>query len=233
VKNFDYQGVHIQVDEGVFYPTETSKIFIDHLRDKNYRTRSVLDLGCGCGVVGIILAKLGVFDTLSASDVSREATVNALRNAAAHSVSLEAKTGSLYEPWNGRQFDMIICDVSGVAEELARASSWFGDSISCNSGPDGTALLSQIILETKRYLAPGGTALFPVLTLSNHQKLVSLLRDEFNTAEEVASKQFYLPKDISNQHELIKRLNDANSIDVEDKFGFYLWKTSLYQVQTP
>ena len=229
MKSFVYENVDINVHDDVFYPTETSKIILDYLlkTDKSYA--SVLDLGCGSGVVTTVLGKSGRGGQFSASDICEKATANAAANLKRHSIPADVRAGSLYEPWKDSRFDLVICDVSGVAEELAKASGWFSDKVSCASGRDGTELVSRIIAETPRHLAAGGTMILPILTLSDHRKLLKTLKTHFSRVEKVASRQFYLPKDMEAHAPLVERLLSEGLIDVEKKFGLYLWKTELYE----
>ena len=55
MKLFSYENISINVYDGVFYPTETSKMFIDFFKSEqdNYSdpNQSLLDLGCGSGLL--------------------------------------------------------------------------------------------------------------------------------------------------------------------------------------
>lgn len=230
MRNFSYADVEVEVHEGAFYPTETSKIIIDCLRNKSgYASKETLDLGCGSGVISTTLARLGIIKKFSASDISPQATKNAEANAKKFGLEAEIRTGSLYEPWEGRTFDLIICDVSGISESLARLSSWYSNGVPCVSGRDGTALVMKIIRDTPPHLNPSGTLVIPILTLSDHRKLVSEMEKTFKEVEMISSKQFYLPKEMNAHASLIDELNREGCIDVTSKFGLYLWETRLYE----
>ena len=92
-----------------FFPTGTSEFLFKTVHDRIEVPGSILDLGCGVGVVGISLAKLGkVKSPLFLSDASDEAIKLAKKNATNHSVSTDARVGSLYEPWSNMKFNYII-----------------------------------------------------------------------------------------------------------------------------
>ena len=98
--------------------------------------------------------------------------VNCARdNAKLHQCPIDAKCGALLEPWEGETFDYIVDDVSGVAEEAARLSPWF-KAVPCQSGPDGTSLVTEVINKAPAYLKKGGSIFFPVVSFSNVNKIV-------------------------------------------------------------
>ena len=229
MKSFTHAGVTVGVQPGVFYPTETSKVILDYLLEKKKKIKSVLDLGCGCGIVGVALAQSGILKYLSASDVSVKAVKNTQLNAARHQIKIDARVSSLYDHWGKQRFNTIICDVSGVSEDLAKVSPWFGKMIPCESGKDGTSLITRIIKDTPSHLNARGTLLLAVLTLSNHKKIVKNMRRVFQKTKKVASRQFYLPKELMIYKKIIERLRRQGYIDLEEKFGLYLWRTDLYE----
>ena len=232
MKDFDHAGVRMSVHDGVFFPTETTRLILDYLLSrKDYASKRILDLGCGCGVISVVLAAKGLVGPFCASDVSEAATANTLANVEKHALSAEIRTGPLYEPWKNETFDLIICDVSGISEELAKISTWFNGSADCQSGRDGTRLVSRIIRETPAHLNPTGALVLPILTLSNHEKLLAQLRETFKTADQVDAKQFYLPREVAAHRRLIETLNREGSIAVEEKFGVLLWQTLLFEAR--
>mgnify|MGYP003972094379 CR=1 FL=1 len=234
MKLFSYENISIKVYDGVFYPTETSKMFIDFFKSEqdNYSdpNQSLLDLGCGSGVVSVSLKALGFQNSIFASDISESAKLNVIENSKINHVNVVARSGSLFEPWIGNKFDIIVDDISGVAMELAAVSEWFGDSISCESGDDGTVLTRAFLTESKNYLNDDGVIFFPVLTLSNANRIVEHAKLIFDSVEEVSRKVFYLPKEMSeNNNDLIRNLNAKGHIQIEEKFGMYLWETIIYK----
>ena len=112
MKLFSYENISIKVYDGVFYPTETSKMFIDFFKSEqdNYSdpNQSLLDLGCGSGVVSVSLKALGFQNSIFASDISESAKLNVIENSKINHVNVVARSGSLFEPWIGNKFDIIV-----------------------------------------------------------------------------------------------------------------------------
>ena len=57
---------------------------------------------------------------LYASDLSEGASECILKNCDRYDVPVVIKEGSLLEPWVGEKFDIVVDDISGVAEEAAK-----------------------------------------------------------------------------------------------------------------
>lgn len=69
---------------------------------------SILDLGCGYGVVGIVIAKTVPNVTVTLTDVNERATETAKKNAKLNHVTTVITTGNLYETVAGQTFDYVL-----------------------------------------------------------------------------------------------------------------------------
>jgi 16S rRNA G1207 methylase RsmC len=77
--------------------------------------KKVLDLGCGYGVIGIVLKKEYPDLEVYMSDINKRAVEFAKINAKDHNVEVDIRWGNLYEPWEGMKFDMIVSNPPIVA----------------------------------------------------------------------------------------------------------------------
>ena len=68
----------------------------------------VLDLGCGIGVIGIVVARLNPALEVWMTDVNSRAVSLAESNTKRNGVKAIVRQGSLYEPVEGVKFDLII-----------------------------------------------------------------------------------------------------------------------------
>jgi hypothetical protein len=89
-----------------------------------------------------------------ASDRSAAAVRLARHDAARNGVAIDCQRGGLFEPWTGECFDLIVDDVAGVAERLARLSGSYPRP--CRVTPDGTRLIPAVLDQTPEHLAPRG-----------------------------------------------------------------------------
>jgi 16S rRNA (guanine1207-N2)-methyltransferase len=102
--NFDFatsSGVfsHKRVDSGTRLLVESMRIM---------EKGRVLDLGCGIGVIGIVVARLNPALEVWMTDVNSRALSLAELNAKSNRVKAIIRQGSLYEPIGGVKFNLII-----------------------------------------------------------------------------------------------------------------------------
>lgn len=222
------RSLTFETSTSAFIPTGTSAVLIEAVGRSGLVYRNALDLGCGVGIVGIVLAHAGVLrPPVHASDLSAEAVELAKGNYSAHGIDAVVRRGSLFEPWAGEKYDLVIDDISGVAEPVARLSPWF-ENVPCDSGRDGTRLVCEVIEQAPRYLNPGGRLVFPVLSLSNRKKILDTAGKTFRHVELLVRKEWPLPKAMAPYSKELRELAAEGLIEVAEKFGMLLWSTEVY-----
>ena len=223
------QAFDFKTQDGVFYPTNTSESLISGSQKHITAPGKLLDLGCGIGVIGITLARLGLARRpVFASDLSQDAIDVAYENAASHQCELVARVGALFEPWGGEIFEYIVADVPGISEDVAVHSRWFPKGVPCASGRDGTRLVGKVIEEAPRHLEPHGLLIFPVLSLSNTDEIISLATRRFRRVERVLRRMWPVPEELKVRMDLLNELHREGNVHIEEKFGLLLWYTDVY-----
>jgi methylase of polypeptide subunit release factors len=227
----DTQGIVVATSPDVFYPTSTTNLLLGGVRRFTARdTTSALDLGCGCGVVAVALAKLVLPSAaIYASDISAEAVALAQQNARNLQVAIDCRCGSLFEPWEGMKFDLIVDDVAGMSEPIARHSRWYPPHIHSDAGEDGARWIARVLSQAPEFLTPKGQILFPVLTLSNESRILDAARSRFARVELITEQWYPIGSDLSPHMNLIEDLMAKGQIEVRKKGSRWLWATKIYR----
>jgi precorrin-6B methylase 2 len=223
------EKIYISNGRGVFTPNNTSLSLIAAVTDDIKIPGKLLDLGCGGGIVGISLAKLDKLSTpLYASDYSQEAIDLLENNCKKNAINVVARQGDLFEPWYQQKFDYIINDISGISEEVAKISPWFKD-VPCNTGIDGSTLTIRVIEESSLHLNTNGSIFFPILSLSNKDKILQSANKNYKNLQLISFKSWPLPKEMYQYEDLMCQLKEKGHIDYEKKFGMIICTTYIYK----
>jgi methylase of polypeptide subunit release factors len=216
--------------EDVFFPTGTTRLIISSAAKAIKGPKKILDLGCGMGIIGIVLSKLGCVEgPIYGSDLSEMAVGFAIKNAIDYQVSFYYKTGSLFEPWNGEKFDVIVEDVPGISSHMQKYSDWFHDGVPFDPGEDGTELVCQVIEQAHKYLNPNGSLIFPVLSLSNVDKIIKKATDTFKSVQTIGKKMWGITNAMQLNPQELWKLHEEHKIVLEEKFGLTLWYTEIFE----
>ncbi|MCX5834363.1 MAG: 50S ribosomal protein L11 methyltransferase [Deltaproteobacteria bacterium] len=165
-------AVYLEVPPGVHQPP-ASTIFLAGLLDVR-KGETVLELGCGSGILSIAAAKLGARRVV-ATDVNPEALSATFRNAQANGAGdlVEVRPGSWYEALEGGEpFDVII-----ATPPQTPGPTPFGPRY---GGADGTKHLLDILEGAPGFLEPARGRLWMLaITLANPPLLWQALREKF------------------------------------------------------
>lgn len=231
----DAEAVTFTTAPDVFYPTSTTVLLLRAARCALAPScRSVLDLGCGSGVVAVVLGRLlPPGSTVCASDLSEAAIRLTRANALRHGIPVDCRAGSLFDPWTGIQFDLIVDDVAGVAEPLDRLSGWYPPSVPSEAGGDGTRWILEVLDGAPEHLASGGRLVFPVLTLSREDRILDRARARFATVTLMEEQWYPFSDALTEQVALVERLAAEGTIRVEKRGSRWCWATKIYRAEQP
>ena len=226
----DSEAVAVVTSPEVFQPTSTTALLLRAVRRSlTPPPRSVLDLGCGTGIVSIVLAKAlpsGV--AVHASDLSAAAVALTRLNAERNGVAVDCRCGSLFAPWRGSRFDLIVDDVPGVAEPLARLSGWYPPAVPSDAGTDGTRWILEVLDQAPEFLTAGGRLIFPVLTLSREERVLERARQRFASVEQLEEQWYPLNEELLAHFALVEQLMAEGDITVERRGSRWCWATKIY-----
>ena len=219
--------------DGVFSPNTTTELLINAVKKTISKPLKTLDLGCGTGVVGISLWLDGLAsEPVFASDLSEPSVACTYENFKEYNCTADIRCGALFDPWVGEKFDLVIDDISGISQDIAFISPWFG-GIPCDTGSDGTNLVLDILYNASNYLSGKGYFFFPVLSLSNVDVILKVANESFATVELIERQEWPLPKELENHITLLKKLSVEGAIRLEERFGMFICYTEVYLARDP
>jgi S-methylmethionine-dependent homocysteine/selenocysteine methylase/SAM-dependent methyltransferase len=214
----------LEIDEGVFVPTQGSFLVWKHL----FRTglgagESCVDVGCGSGILAVQLALNGAA-IVHAIDVEPKAVANTLRNAGLNGVAerVTGETVDLFDWKPDRRFDVVVASlyqlpVDPFAEPTGHRPLDYW----------GRTLLDHFLRLLPELLAPDGRAYVMQLSIIGQQETQRRLEAAGLTAR-VADFSFFpfgpLFHASKPQIERVEELSDAYHVEVggEDVMVAYL-----------
>jgi hypothetical protein len=240
---FSYLDRTISISiEGCFEPNLTTKIMlnaaINELSGEGCTHKSLLEVGCGSGVISAYLLKhrlLSSIKMVCMSDLSEQAVKTAKKNILDHSLNLEGekfefKVGPGLRIWEDCQFDIIINDISAISEAIVPMNDWFNNAPN-NAGIDGVANSIKVLQEFSALPRTGTIMLMPVLSLSNVKKLMTEIENLDLGFQKIAQKYWPLPSEMIGSHsKRLFQLREEGHINFDEKFGQIVVETACYKI---
>lgn len=215
----------LQLTPDVFAPTRTSMAVAEALEIEAGDT--VIDVGCGTGVLSFVAARLGAARVYG-TDISAAAVAAATRNAGLLGLEgqTEFRSGTLFEPLDGVQADVVIGDVSGIPDEVAEVSGWFPGGFA--GGRTGAEVPVAMLESVGSFLKPGGRLYLPTATLQDENRVLEAARRVFGRIESIMEKEFPLPALVARSKALAKLMSDG-FMNLRQKGSRILWRLAVWR----
>ncbi len=186
MKRIFFNNCTFYVEKNVYEPAEDTFLLTENLVVSEHDV--VLDMGTGCGILGVLAAKRA--RKVVAVDVNPHAVRCAEMNARLNGVmeKMDIRRGDLFEPIKkGEKFDVIIFNAPYLPSEAREQKTWIGRAWA--GGPTGRRLIDRFISRAPSYLKKSGRILLVQSTLSNVDETVRRLEGEGLQASVLAEKK--------------------------------------------
>jgi len=188
----------------------------------------VISLGCGCGLLSIVAAKLGAGRVFGV-DTSGDVVTVASRNAARLGISDRTTflRGDLFKPLPlGLKAEVIIGDVPGLPDGLVERSGWLRGR--WGGGPGGSELPIRMLQAAKERLKAGGRLFLPTGGLQNEGAILKAARSAYGKLTQLTERTFTVPRALADTPALV-RLVREKAVDLKEKGSRLLWKARVWE----
>lgn len=172
MKKFFFNDYIFYVLENVYEPAEDTFLLAENLLVS--KDNFVLDMGTGCGILGILAAKKA--KSVIAVDINPYAVCCAKMNAKLNGVEkrMSILRGDLFQPIKeGEKFDIILFNSPYLPSESEERETWIEKAWA--GGLCGRELIDRFLLEASKYLELEGRILLVQSTLSDADKTMQTL----------------------------------------------------------
>lgn len=213
----------------VFVPTSVSEIMAKNLGALSDNT-VVIDMGCGSGFFAVLAAKMGAAEVY-AVDIMPEAVELTKRNVALNGVAdrVNVFCGNLFSPIQDVKANLIIVDVSGIAEKLARHTPWYPDPIATAS-EDGTEPTVSVLKQGRDHLFPGGRIIFPFGSLANEKRILEVAQEVFEkNLRSLSERLLPVTQQLKVAFDQCQDLIEKGFVYVIERRGKQYWLLRVYE----
>jgi release factor glutamine methyltransferase len=162
----EFAGLEFDVAPAALIPRHDTEVLVAEAVRRGGGARRILDIGVGSGCIAVALARRLPDAELYGVERSPAALALAERNIEKHGVRVTLFEGSLFEPFPGQRFDMVVSNPpyipTGDLEGLQSEVRDFEPREALDGGADGLDFYRLIIPAAPDYLTSKGLLLFEV-----------------------------------------------------------------------
>ncbi|MBA3720920.1 MAG: peptide chain release factor N(5)-glutamine methyltransferase [Parachlamydiaceae bacterium] len=166
----EFYGCSFFVNRDVLIPRQETEVLVDKIVQALSKIdlvgKTLLDLCCGSGCIGISIKKRFPELKVVLSDKSIAALNVARKNAERNEVEIKFLEGDLLEPFKNEKAHFIVCNPPYIAEKeylkLEKEVRDFEPKLALISGPKGIEFYERLAHELPAHLYPGAMVWFEI-----------------------------------------------------------------------
>ncbi|UCE29128.1 MAG: tRNA (adenine(22)-N(1))-methyltransferase TrmK [Candidatus Bathyarchaeota archaeon] len=174
------------VSKNVYEPAEDTFLLAENLIVN--QSDDVLDVGTGCGILGVLAAKKA--KKVVAVDINPHAVRCAQMNAGLNNVvdKIDVRLGHMFEPISkDEKFNVIVFNAPYLPSERSEQKTWIGKAWA--GGASGREIIDHFVSRAPQHLVEKGRIILVQSTLSNVDETMQKLEEEGLVAIIVAEKK--------------------------------------------
>ena len=212
-KRIGFKNHSFYVFPEVYEPAEDTFLAAEHLDVQEGDT--VLDMGTGCGLLGIVTAEKA--ENVIVVDINPHALECALFNAKLNAVADKVDTllSDLFRGFKAEtRFNFIIFNPPYLpADEKIRPGTWLERA--WYGGCSGTEIIDRFLKHVQTHIAESGRVLMIQSSLSNPEETIKTFRETGFETKVIAEEDFFFEKIMVIQAKKLASLAKPESIKDE------------------
>lgn len=235
---FKNQKLELYTTPHLFAPNTITTRFTRAIEGLDRAT--VFDIGTGVAPLAIWASLEGASEVY-AIDAVREHIEVARLNISKYGLEgkVHAYEGNIFSTpegaLEGKKADIIIGDVSGIADKAARALGLYPQDVP-TGGDDGTDVIIGLLENAPKYLTENGVLYFAIaIGLSDDSKIMNATNKHFNSIEPLRDTPQLFPLTDAE----VKVINESydhshpDFIKIIEQRGRFGWQGQMYKVSNP
>jgi release factor glutamine methyltransferase len=161
-----YKDIKLETFPEVYGPLEDSFLFAEVLEEKISKKKydRVLEIGCGSGILSLIVAKQS---SVVSVDINLKAVEITKKNAKLNDLKVDCFVSDMFEKVKGR-FDMIIFNSPYLPDQ---------DNVEGNEMWSDKGVIKKFISSCRAFLNSGGEVLLLISSLSGLERIEKEFKD--------------------------------------------------------
>ncbi len=229
--------VKLETSSTVFAPSVASTTLVFAIRNHDISEKTVFDVGCGTGFVGLAMLARGA-SFLYGSDISLEGVDLARRNARFNGYEHRARfyQGDLFRPIAGDQvpssaIDVVVSNPPLMPLALDRGS--YGPQEATDGGRNGDECAAKVLEMAASKLAADGIVYLPAFSFSNPEVLRTRAESLYQDVEVVRKHDVVFDhKKLSSMSVFSRIYTEGHGYAVEHD-GYPYWRIEILRCQYP
>ena len=153
----EFFSLDFKVNKNVLIPRPETELMIEEALKHIKPGQKILDVGTGSGAIAVSLAVNTTDVSVFASDISEEALKIATENAKRYKVEIKFFKGSLFEPFQGKKFDLIMANLPYIPTDYVLPEDVaYEPESALFSGEDGLDLIRKFLFELPNFIENNG-----------------------------------------------------------------------------
>lgn len=166
---FYHNKIELEVPENIYYPKEDSLLMAKILENIGLDSKKILEVGCGSGLLSILMAKCGA--DVTSVDTDDGAVEITKTNAKSNGVAISVLESDLFSKIDG-MFDIIIFNPPYLPVEEGETDKTYA------GGKNGRETIEKFVSKVKDRLKPDGFVLLLISSLTGEKEVIELFEKQ-------------------------------------------------------